>query len=130
MPALQIRPARVADAAEACAVLRRSIVELCAADHGHDPMFLSGWLANKTPEIVAAWIANPGNVVYVAVNGEAIAGIASMTKAGMITLNYVSPDARFQGVSKTLLAALERKAAELGLPQCRLESTGTRTAVL
>ena len=48
-----------------------------------------------------------------------------MTKAGMITLNYVSPDARFQGVSKALLAALERTAAELGLKQCRLESTKT-----
>lgn len=125
MPALQIRPARAADAAKACTVLRRSIVELCVADHGHDPTFLSGWLANKTPENVAAWIADPGNVVYVAVGGDAIAGVASMTKAGMITLNYVSPDARFHGVSKALLAALERKAAELGLAQCRLESTKT-----
>jgi GNAT superfamily N-acetyltransferase len=125
MPALQIRPAHVADAAEACSVLRRSIVELCAADHGHDPAFLSGWLANKTPENVAAWISDPSNVVYVAVDGDAIAGVASMTKAGMITLNYVSPDARFKGVSKALLAALERKATELGLTQCRLESTRT-----
>jgi len=125
MSALQIRPARAADAAAACTVLRRSIAELCAVDHGGDAQFLAAWLANKTPENVAAWIADPGNVVYVAVGGDAIAGVASMTNAGMITLNYVSPDARFQGVSKALLAALERTAAELGLTQCRLESTKT-----
>jgi predicted GNAT family acetyltransferase len=125
MADVHIRKARAADAAAACAVLRRSIVELCAADHRNDPAFLQGWLANKTPENVAAWISDPGNVVYVAVDGNAVAGVASMTKAGMITLNYVSPDARFKGVSKALLAALERKAVELGLTQCRLESTKT-----
>ena len=125
MPALHIRPARAADAAAACGVLRRSIAELCVADHDNDPQFLSRWLANKTPENVAAWIADPGNVVYVAVDDGRIAGVAAMTRAGLVTLNYVSPDFRFRGVSKVLLAALERKAAELGLTQCNLESTKT-----
>jgi GNAT superfamily N-acetyltransferase len=125
MADVQIREACAADAAAACAVLRRSIAELCAADHNNDPAFLHGWLANKTPDNVAAWISDPGNVVYVAVDGEAIAGVASMSKDGRISLNYVSPDARFKGVSKALLAALERKAAELGLTHCRLESTKT-----
>lgn len=120
-----IRLARTADAAAACEVLRRSIVELCAADHGNDSKFLNDWLANKTPENVAAWIADPGNVVYVAVDNGEIAGVAAMTRAGLITLNYVSPDFRFRGASKALLAALERKAAELGLAQCWLESTKT-----
>jgi GNAT superfamily N-acetyltransferase len=123
--AMHIRPAQTADAAAACDVLRRSIAELCAADHGNDTQFLSRWLANKTPENVAAWISDPGNVVYVAIDAGAIVGVASMTRAGLITLNYVSPDARFKGVSKALLATLERKAADLGLTQCRLESTKT-----
>ncbi len=125
MADVQIREACAADATAACAVLRRSIVELCAADHNNDPAFLHGWLANKTPDNVAAWISDPGNVVYVAVDGEAITGVASMSKDGRISLNYVSPDARFKGVSKALLAALERQAAALGLTQCRLESTKT-----
>ena len=125
MTDLHIREARAADAAAACKVLRRSIVELCEADHRNDPAFLQGWLANKTLENVAAWISDPGNVVLVAVDGGAIAGVASMTKAGLITLNYVSPHARFKGVSKALLAALEGKATALGLTQCRLESTKT-----
>jgi GNAT superfamily N-acetyltransferase len=125
MADVHIREARAADAAAACEVLRRSIIELCEADHQNDPAFLQGWLANKTPENVAAWIADPGNVILVAVEGDALAGVASMSKDGRISLNYVSPDARFKGVSKALLAALERKAAALGLAQCRLESTKT-----
>jgi GNAT superfamily N-acetyltransferase len=125
MPMLQIRPARAADAAVASTVLRRSIVELCEADHRNDPQFLSHWLANKTPENVTAWIADAGNFVYIAVDDGGIAGVAAMTHAGLVTLNYVSPDARFKGVSKALLAALERKAAELGLAQCSLASTKT-----
>jgi N-acetylglutamate synthase-like GNAT family acetyltransferase len=125
MSALQIRPARAADATAACAVLRRSIAELCEADHRNDPQFLAAWLANKTPENVAAWIAADGNFVYIAFADGRIVGVAAMTRTGLITLNYVSPDARFKGVSKALLAELERKAAELGLAQCSLASTKT-----
>lgn len=44
---------------------------------------------------------------------------------GEITLNYVSPEARFQGVSKTLVAALERRARERGSIRCTLSSTKT-----
>lgn len=125
MAPVQIREARVADAAAACDILHRSIAELCAADHNSDPAWLAGWLANKTPENVAAWIGDPGNVVYVAIDDGRIAGVAAMQCTGRISLNYVSPDTRFKGVSKALLAALERKAKELGLAQCTLESTKT-----
>ena len=48
-----------------------------------------------------------------------------MTDKGEITLNYVSPDARFRGVSKALLAALEARARELGNDVCTLASTET-----
>jgi GNAT superfamily N-acetyltransferase len=125
MSPVQIREARAEDAAAACDVLRRSITELCAADHNNDPAWLAGWLANKTPENVAAWIGDPNNVVYVAVDDGRIAGVAAMERAGRISLNYVSPDARFKGISKALLGGLERKARELGLVQCTLESTKT-----
>ena len=120
-----IRPAEAADATPACAVLRRSIAELCAVDHRNDPAQLAAWLSNKTPANIAAWIDNPDNVVLVAVIEDRIAGVAAMTHAGVVTLNYVSPDARFQGVSKALLGGLEAKAVGLGLTQCRLASTLT-----
>ena len=64
---IEIRIAVAADAPTACEVLRRSITELCVADHSHDPEILGRWLANKTPEIVASWIARPDNSVLVAV---------------------------------------------------------------
>jgi GNAT superfamily N-acetyltransferase len=125
MSELEIRDAVAADAPSACDLLRRSIVELCAADHGNDPRILAQWLANKRPCIVASWIAQPGNSLMVGVEAEKILAVGAVTDAGEITLNYVSPDARFRGVSRTLLAALERRAAERGNDACALTSTAT-----
>jgi hypothetical protein len=64
VPGMEIRDATVEDAAPACEVLRRSITQLCVADHANDPAILMPWLANKTPEIVASWIARPGMRTY------------------------------------------------------------------
>ncbi len=121
----EIRDAVPGDAEEACTALRRSIVELCGADHGNDPVILARWLANKTPDNVATWIARSDASLLVAVEDGVIAAVGMVTDAGEITLNYVSPDARFRGVSRALLAALEARAAERGARECRLESTET-----
>jgi Acetyltransferase (GNAT) domain len=99
---MEIRDAVAEDAPAACEVLRRSISELCVADHGNDPTILARWLGNKTPEIVASWITQTGNTMLVAVEGSAILGMGSVTDKGEINLNYVSPDARFRGVSRAL----------------------------
>jgi GNAT superfamily N-acetyltransferase len=123
--AMDIRDAVADDAEEACAILRRSIAELCDADHRNDPAILARWLGNKTPENVSVWIARPDASMLVAVDGGAIVAVGMVTDAGEIILNYVSPDARFRGASRTLLAALEARAAERGVEQCRLESTET-----
>jgi GNAT superfamily N-acetyltransferase len=122
---MNIRDATIEDASAACHVLRRSICELCVADHGNDPEILRRWLANKTPEIVASWIAQPKNSLLLAVEVETILGVASITDAGEITLNYVSPDARFRGVSRALLRDLEARARERGNTRCHLVSTAT-----
>lgn len=120
-----IRAARTEDAAAACQVLRRSITELCHADHGGDFAILEKWLANKTPEAVASWIADPGNHVFVAVVADIIVGVSMINSRGQILLNYVSPDARFRGVSKALLGRLEATARMLGSAECSLTSTAT-----
>ena len=122
---MEIRQARIEDAPSACQVLRRSITELCVADHHNDPAILQRWLANKTPEIVASWIAKPGSTVLVATEENAILGVGSVTDAGEITMNYVSPDARFRGVSRALISALEDRAAQSGNTRCHLTSTET-----
>ena len=122
---MKIRDATAADAEAACDVLIKSISELCAADHSNDPAILGRWLSNKTPEIVAGWVKQPGNSLLVAVEGDAVLGVGSVTDAGKITLNYVAPEARFRGVSRALLGALEARAAERGNTDCTLTSTET-----
>jgi GNAT superfamily N-acetyltransferase len=125
---VKIRDARPEDAPAACRVLRASIIELCVADHGNDPTLMERWLANKQPDIVANWIANPEHSVMLAVEDERVLAVGSVTNLGEITLNYVSPSARFRGVSRALLAALEARAAERGNAVCRLLSTETAHA--
>ena len=123
---MKIRDATPDDAEAACAVLRASIIELCVADHGNDPVLLQRWLANKQPEIVAGWIAQPDRSVLVAVDeAGAILAVGAVSDSGEITLNYVSPHARFRGVSRALLATLEARAAERGNSVCRLQSSET-----
>jgi N-acetylglutamate synthase-like GNAT family acetyltransferase len=122
---MDIRDAVAGDAVAACEVIRRSIAELCFADHGGDEAIVSRWLANKKPEIVASWIARPTGSFVVAVASGVILGVGAVTDAGEITLNYVSPDARFCGVSRTLLAALESRARAAGNARCHLLSTET-----
>jgi GNAT superfamily N-acetyltransferase len=126
---MQIRTAEPQDAAAACDMVRRSIIELCAADHADDPAILAAWLANKTPADVRAWIANPDNIILVATEGDIILGVGAVTHGGEIILNYVSPDARFRGISKALLRELEAKAAALGNGVCTLTSTLTARAL-
>ena len=109
-----IRDAAPDDAVAACHVLRESISRLCVADHRNDPAILNAWLANKTPEIVAAWATQKGNSLLLAVEGDAVLAVGSVTDAGEITLNYVAPAARFRGVSRALLKALEARAVERG----------------
>lgn len=122
---MHIRDASLEDVPAACDVLRRSIIELCVADHWNDPAILDRWLANKTPEIVASWITNAENSELVAAEDDRILAVGSVTDQGMITLNYVAPDALFRGISRALLGALETRAASRGNTHCRLNSTET-----
>ena len=121
----RVRDAIDADADAACEVMRRSIAELCVQDHHNDPQILKRWLANKQPAIFRSWLARADNSVMVAVGSDRILAVGAVTDAGEITLNYVSPEARFRGVSRSLLRALEARAAERGNVHCTLISTAT-----
>jgi GNAT superfamily N-acetyltransferase len=122
---LKIRDALAEDAPAACALLRRSITELFAADHNNDPAIIERWLANKTVGNVLAWIGQPDNSLLVVEDDHQLLAVGSVTDSGMIGLVYVSPDARFRGVSTALLRALESRAAEHGNLQCELTSSET-----
>lgn len=122
---MEVRPASVEDAETICSVVRRSISEICTLDHREDPTILGLWLANKTPETVARWLASPSNRIFVAVDGPAVLAAGCLNVTGEVTLNYVAPEARFRGASRALLAAMEACARGLGFTEVKLSSTAT-----
>lgn len=119
------RPASEADAVTACDVLRRSIRELCVADHGHDEQVLSAWLANKTPENVRAWITSASSFSAVAVDGSEVRGFGPVQRDGEIQMGYLVPEGPYRGAGKLMLRALEEQAARPGLRGVFLTSSVT-----
>ncbi len=114
-----------ADAAEAaCTVTRQSITHCCVLDHANDAAILTAWLANKTPENLAAWMAVPGAAAWGAYRGETMVGFALRAQA-TVALCYVVPEALHQGVGRALLPRIEAEAREVGFATLDLESTRT-----
>lgn len=119
-----VRDATSADAAAIASVLRRSIVQLCHDDHQGRAERLEPWLRNKTDAVVETWIVAPDTRIVVA-DAATTLGVGGASDKGEILLNYVAPDARFRGVSKAVLTALERWLGSGGIEACRLDSTAT-----
>ena len=122
---MRVRRAEAGDVPAMSQVLTASITALCVDDHGGDPHKLAAWTRNKTPDGVAAMLAHPHVRMFVADLGGAIAAVGAVSDGGAITLNYVAPWARFRGVSKAMLAALEGELSALGFAEGRLEATVT-----
>lgn len=122
---MKIRKATPKDSFAVCEVLRRSITELCVVDHGGRNDILSPWLANKTPENVLQWITAPSQLTVIAEADHDIAGVGQASLEGKILLNYVSPEFRFLGVSKSIMLALEEGIRSNGCAVVELVSTGT-----
>ncbi len=120
-----VRDAICPDAPAIASMLRRSIEQLCREDHQGRAERLEPWLNNKTAAIVETWIAAPGTRLVVADAADAILGVGGASDKGEILLNYVAPDARFRGVSKVVLTALETWLEASGIDACRLDSTAT-----
>jgi len=120
---ITVRRATIDDAAEACAVIRSSISDLCYLDHRGDQQLLEEWLSNKTVENVRRRILQ--SHFFVAEEAGTILGVGAMLNSGKITANYVAPTARFRGVSKALIHRLEETAKSLGIEKCILESSQT-----
>ncbi|MGH6935951.1 MAG: GNAT family N-acetyltransferase [Methylocella sp.] len=54
-----------------------------------------------------------------------IVGVAAVRADGEVLLNYVAPEARFQGASKSLMHGIEVWESSSGLKWLTLESTAT-----
>jgi GNAT superfamily N-acetyltransferase len=122
---LTVRRASPADAAAACHVLRESIAHLCEPDHHGSSEVLNDWLEHKTPLHMRLWICSPLHNIYLARLDDDVVGIAGYSSSGEVTLLYVLPEVRFQGVSKRLLANIESKANAEGFMSLTVISTTT-----
>lgn len=121
MPTARIAEPRDADAA--VRVLRRSIIELCVADHHNDPTTLQKWLENKTVDNFHSWLTAESNFCVVTESNAEINGVGLVHRAGEILLCYVAPESQGHGYGSAVLAALEAKAWAWGLDKLRLGST-------
>ena len=126
---MEIRLAETCDVPDLVAVVTRSITELCVDEYRGDPAVLARWLANKTMANFTRWVTDDRHIVFLAQEGGRVAGVGMLTHGGEVQLDYVSPDFRFRGVSKALLAAMEGKGRVLGLAELWLGATQLATGM-
>ncbi len=122
---IAVRRAEPDDVPALSRLLIASITELCTLDHRNEPAAIAAWTANKTPEGVAAMLADAANQLFVAERAGDLAAVGLVRDGQEIGLNYVDPAHRFQGVSRALLAAMEAAMHEAGTVESRLKSTVT-----
>lgn len=120
-----VRPALDTDAEAAVDVLRRSIKEVCIADHQNDGPTLERWLRNKTPERFRSWQSAPDNFLVVADCEGVICGVGAIRQSGDLDLCYVHPLYQRRGIGRAILMVLESRAREWGIQTIRLISTMT-----
>jgi len=120
---IAVRPMQPQDEAVVLDVLRRSITELCVADHGNDPQVLGAWLANKTPENFTRWLTHPDFYALVAASVDRLCGVGLLHRSGTISLCYLLPGTQRQGIGTALYFALEEQAWTWGLRTLKLESS-------
>ncbi len=130
--AVHVREATPNDAAAACAAVRRSIVEICGPDYGHEEPVMSDWLKSMTKENFLGWIEAGEDCCLVAVDvmasADVVVGFSRMGRNGWVHLCYVVPEALKQGYGKAMLQALEAQAIEWGVEAMRLHSSITAKA--
>jgi len=120
---VSVRPAEPGDADAAIDVVRRSISELCVADHHNDEATLASWLANKTPQNFLTWLSNPDNFCVVAESDGRLVGVGVLHRRGEILLFYLAPGVQRRGIGRMIHAALEKRAMQWKLTSLHLDST-------
>ena len=103
----------------------------------HHPPYTCGGHAGDA-DVVRSWVplfesygvqlvlsGHDHNYQRFAAQNGVIVGVGAVTAQGALTLNYVSPETRFRGVSKAILSRIELEALALGNVTCALTSTET-----
>lgn len=122
---ITVRKAEPGDVEAMSRVLIGSITELCLEDHKGNAEAIAAWTANKTPESVARWVADPKLTMLVADHRGQIAAVGALTAPDQIGLNYVAPAHRFMGISRALLKRMEAIMQDAGVADGRLYSSAT-----
>jgi putative acetyltransferase len=125
---IDIRQATPSDAPAACALLRRSIEEGCAADHDQRAEILQPWLSNKTPQNVGSWFSSPSNYAVVALQGQELAGLALLTQAGKLALCYVMPGQWRSGIGSAMMHAVEVQARAWDITKLHMHCPSSASA--
>lgn len=125
-----IRPAVAEDAATIAAVIGAAITALCRADHHDQPVRIAPWVAANDPAAIAARLRDPCQRLFVAQAGglAAVGGLDwrdQPPNRGRVSLLFVAPEVRGQGLARAVLAALETELIALGRPDARLTATNT-----
>jgi len=120
---LRVRAATGHDAQAAVEVIRRSISELCTADHRGDPATLEEWLANKTAARFRGWLARSGQYTVVVERDGTLCGVGMMGPDGSVRLCYVHPDHTRCGVGRALVDAMQSEARARGMDRLHLDAT-------
>lgn len=119
-----IRAATLGDCAAMALVRVRSIRMLCAPDHHNDEAAIASWAGDGSPDKFIRILSMPDAVVLVAERAGQIVAVGALA-GDRVTLNYVDPDHRFQGVSKAMMAALEQSLRDAGVRTAHLDSSAT-----
>ncbi len=120
---ITVRQAELRDEAAVLDVLRKSITELCVADHDGDPDALAAWLSNKTPQNFTTWLTHADFFCVVAQRDDRLCGVALLHRSGRISLCYLMPGTQRAGIGTAIYQALEDQARAWGLHTLKLEST-------
>lgn len=121
-----VRPPLEGDAPGLATLWRRSVAELCHADHECREDLIEAWCRRKTVERLRSDFRDPALIWRVAEwPGGPLAGVGVLHRDGTILGLYVHPDDVRKGVGSLLLGELLGQAAALGHTRVRLESTAT-----
>ena len=118
-----VRPAEQRYSVAAVDAIRRSISQLCAADHHNDHDTLAAWLSNKTPDSFVSWLSDPEIFCVVAESDDRLSGVGLLHRSGEIRLIYLTPGVQRHGIGKMIHSELEAMANCWGLTSLHLDST-------
>ncbi len=122
---IHVRRTATHEAERICAIIRRSIIEVCESDHENDPKKLDTLLQHHDLMQIQSWLTADDTIGLLAMIDEQPVGAGFIRLTGEIILCCVLREALNRGIGTILLEALMEIAANHGIDRVFLTSTGT-----